>query len=494
MLSIFRVLPVLAASLLIGSAAKAEAPAYDFDNRNAAVEVAIQTIAPLIFEELSPTAGDASLVLRATAMTTNAWFDAVAPYHPTAVGLYSRLGRRPAEERATNRHMNIALVYATYRVGLGLFPGREADLRAMMEGVGLDPDDTSTDTSTAVGIGNLAGLGVLEGRLHDGMNQLGLAGGRTANPTPYADTTGYSPVNTPYVLNDPSRWQPDIQRKGGGLYRSQVFVTPQYGTIEPLAGFDPEQFPFPAPSASNVANLSDYRAQADEVLAVSANLTDLQKTMAEYFDNKIVSLGFSAVDAGMRRGLSMFDFVALDFATNMAAFDAGIVVWQEKAKHDAVRPFSAIRHLYGDAPVTAWGGPGRGTVEIPASEWASYMPAADHPEYPSATACFCAAHSQSARRLLGSDEMNYVVPFAAGSSRIEPGQTPAADFEMTFATWTEFSDICGLSRLWGGVHFRSAIEESQARCSVFGDLAADYIEALTDGTAPVRGPSLAPDR
>ena len=95
MLSIFRVLPVLAASLLIGSAAKAEAPAYDFDNRNAAVEVAIQTIAPLIFEELSPTAGDASLVLRATAMTTNAWFDAVAPYHPTAVGLYSRLGRRP---------------------------------------------------------------------------------------------------------------------------------------------------------------------------------------------------------------------------------------------------------------------------------------------------------------------------------------------------------------------------------------------------------------
>ena len=87
------------------------------------------------------------------------------------------------------------------------------------------------------------GLGVLEGGC-DGMNQLGLAGGRTANPTPYADTTGYSPVNSPYVLNDPSRWQPDIQRKGSGLYRSQVFVTPQYGTIEPLAGFDPEQFPF----------------------------------------------------------------------------------------------------------------------------------------------------------------------------------------------------------------------------------------------------------
>ena len=72
MLSISRVLPFLAASLLIGSAAPAETPDYDFDNGNAAVEVAIQTIAPLIFEELSPTAGDASLVLRATAMTTYA--------------------------------------------------------------------------------------------------------------------------------------------------------------------------------------------------------------------------------------------------------------------------------------------------------------------------------------------------------------------------------------------------------------------------------------
>jgi len=27
-----------------------------------------------------------------------------------------------------------------------------------------------------------------------------------------------------------------------------------------------------------------------------------------------------------------------------------------------VRPFSAIRFLYGDAPITAWGGPGQGTV------------------------------------------------------------------------------------------------------------------------------------
>ena len=36
--------------------------------------------------------------------------------------------------------------------------------------------------------------------------------------------------------------------------------------------------------------------------------------------------------------------------------------------------------------LTAWGGPYNGTVnDIPASEWTSYLPVANHPEYPSAS-------------------------------------------------------------------------------------------------------------
>jgi hypothetical protein len=69
----------------------------------------------------------------------NAWFDAIAPYHPTAVGVASRLGRRPASERATNRQRNIAILYASYRVLTGLLPKFEAQWREMLSGVGLDP-------------------------------------------------------------------------------------------------------------------------------------------------------------------------------------------------------------------------------------------------------------------------------------------------------------------------------------------------------------------
>jgi len=62
---------------------------------------------------------------------------------------------------------------------------------------------------------------------------------------------------------------------------------------------------------------------------------------------------------------------------------AGIVSWNEKTKWNSVRPFSAIRYLYGEQPVKAWGGPGKGTVtDLPASRWKEYLNLPDHPEYP----------------------------------------------------------------------------------------------------------------
>lgn len=94
----------------------ARAMPYDFDNGNAAFEIVIQTVAPVVFTEVSPSGGDATLVLRTTTLTTNAWFDATAPYAEPAVGVYSRIPHRPAIESATNANMNIALLYASYRV------------------------------------------------------------------------------------------------------------------------------------------------------------------------------------------------------------------------------------------------------------------------------------------------------------------------------------------------------------------------------------------
>ncbi|MEQ8280634.1 MAG: vanadium-dependent haloperoxidase [Deltaproteobacteria bacterium] len=461
---------------------------YDFDNGNAPIEVVIQNVVPVIFQDISPSGGDATLILRTTTLITNAWYDATAPYHPTAVGVYSRLGTRPVAERTT-RNINIAAVYASYRLLNDFLPHRASDWRAIMVNAGLDPDDNSTDLTTAIGIGNVAGQAVADGRKNDGMNQLGNEGGRTFNFTPYADYTGYKPVNSAYRLYFPSRWQPDLQRQGIGLYKIQQFVTPQYRYVEPYSYPSATAFGVPPPVDSFFFRYFKYKKQADEVLTASANLDDVQKLKAELFDNKIESLGFSAVFASISQGLSLLEFIQLDFLTNMAAFDAGIVVWQEKAQWDAVRPYSAIRRIYGSSPVTAWGGPGVGTTTLPADEWRSYLEEADHPEYPSASTCFCAAHAQSARLFLGTDTLGYPVVRPAGSSRVEPGLVPAQDTTIVFPTWTDFADDCGQSRVWAGVHFQAAVDEAEALCDVFGDSAYAYLQSLLDGTAPVRGPS-----
>ncbi len=466
------------------------ASAYDFDRGNAAVDVAIPTIAPVIFTEVSPSGGDATLVLRVTTLVTNAWFDATVPYAAPAVGVYSHLPHRPADEAATNANLNIALLHASYQVLIRLLPDQRAIWRTMLSDVGLDPDDTSTDLSSPVGIGNVAGVAVARGRERDGMNQLGDHPDQSHNPTPYLDTTGYRPVNTAYKLKNPSRWQPDLQRLGTGIYKIQQFVTPQYATTEPYSYPDPRAFRVPKPKSSDHRRRRAYKSQADAVLEASAGLDDEQKMLAELFDNKIESLGFSAVFAALSRGLSLREFIELDFLTNMAAHDAGIVVWKEKRRYDAVRPFSAIRHLYRGDPVTAWGGPGKGTVEdLPADQWRSYLEEADHPEYPSASACFCRAHSRSARLYLGSDALNWTVSRAAGSSRVEPGLTPAQDLDLEFPTWSGFAEACGESRVWAGVHFRAAVEASEDLCDVFGELAYSYLNELVSGEAELRPPS-----
>lgn len=463
-----------------------QALAFDFDTGNAPIEVIIPTVIPTIFANVSP--GDASLILRFTTLITNGWFDAVSPYHPTQIGIYSDLGRRPASESATNANMNVAIFYASYRVFNSLFPQNKAAWDAMMTDVGLDPTDDHEGTDDAIGIGNAAGNAVVAARENDGMNQLGFDGGRAYNPLPYGDTTGYEPKNTAYKIKDDRRWQPRIVQNPYGITRIQHFVTPQWATTLPYSFDDPTDFGVPKPKATYKTGPhghQKYKDQVDQVLEYSAGLTDVHKLEAELFNDKIRGLGFSALFVTLSRGLTLMEFVQYDFLTNMAAFDTGIVVWQEKAKWDATRPFTAIRSVYGDDPVTAWGGPGVGTVDdIPASEWKEYLNIADHPEYPSGSASFCGAHAQASRLFLGGDDLGWTVSFPAGSSEIEPGITPAVDTDLHFDTWTDFATRCGYSRLWAGVHFEESIVQGLPLGTEIGTGAYEFVQAHIAGEVP----------
>ncbi len=457
--------------------------AFDLDTHNAPIEVIIPEVIPVIAATMSPAGNDATLVLRVTTMLTHAWFDAIAPYHPTAVGVSSRLCRRPAHE-ANDRHRNIAVLTASVPVLTSLFPAYAEQWQQLVSDV--LPEEPCGADAEAVAVGEEAGLAVVADRIADGMNQLGDGAGRRYHVQPYADTTGYAPINAADELVDPSRWQPLTVTDRIGIYRSQRFVTPQMAVTRPYSYLDPASFDVPAPTDSHWQYYPQaYRAQAEHVLSVSAGLDEEQKLIAELFDNKINGLGFSALFAAQSHGLDLTDFVQYDFLTNMAAFDAAIAVWHHKRRFDAVRPVTAIGFLFGDECVTAWGGPGEGTVsDLPAVQWRSYLDTADHPEYPSASTALCHAHAETSRRYFGTDELNWTVTVPQGASTVEPGVTPAQERALHFATWTDLAQACGASRVWGGVHFQPAVSAGVELGVAVGEAAWELVNAHIAGTAP----------
>jgi hypothetical protein len=470
-------------------------PPFDFDtgnfidffsptDENAGVSPSASFFAPM----------DVTIFIWINHLTVLAWFDAVAPYHPTAVGVHTRIARRPASESATNRNMNTALIHASYQVVKAVVPEQIAAVRQLLTSLGLNPDDESVDPTTAVGIGNLAGKGVVAARARDGMNLLGDVG-RRYNARPFADYTGYQPVNTAFKLSNPSRWQPQLtphrRRLGAGpgdkgVFTVQHFVTPQMRLVKPNAFADPSQFKLAPPDHTDHHRRKDYKRSVDEILEASAGLTDAQKVNAEFFDNKLLGIGQALAVAARKHDqqgqLGVHGWAHVYFVDSTAVFDALIGVWHQKAKYDAVRPFSAVRHVYGSRPVSAWGGAGMGTVhDMPADEWAGYLNVGDHPEYPSGSTTLCSASAQSLRRYFDDDALDWRFPIPAGWTDVEPGITPAKAMELHWPTWTDYVKDCGISRVWGGVHFKKTIERSIEFGAQFGDLAYEYVRRYIDG-------------
>jgi hypothetical protein len=425
-------------------------------------------------------------------------FDALAPYHESAVGIYSKIPRRPARESATNRNLNIAVIHAQLGIWKRMLPHDTAGIRQLMSALGLDPDDTSEDLTSPVGIGNVAARNAWAALSQDGMNVLGHEGGRRYNPRPWSDYTGYRPVNTPYELTDPSRWQPQLiphngRRAGGGpgdmgIYVAQHFITPQIRKTRSLIFKDPADFRLPPPAHSDHTDARAFKRSVDEIIEASADLDDERKALAEIMENKLWGIGYSSIviarkyDQDDHMGVHGWAHWMLQHL--LATFDPLIAAWHQKAEYDACRPISAVRHVYGNRRITAWGGPGMGTVDdIRASEWRSYLTVGDHPEYPSGSTTLCSATSQTARRFFGSDDLDWTIDYPAGSTLVEPGLTPGKDLSITFPTWTDFTRTCGDSRVWGGVHFQKTVDRSIEFGEQFGDLAHEFVQRQVRGEA-----------
>jgi hypothetical protein len=392
---------------------------------------------------------------RALALVHTSMYDAWAAYDAVALG--TRLGdalRRPQDEH-TEANKAEAVSYAAYRMVSDLFPSRIDAYNGLLRQLGYDPARTTNDTRTAAGVGNVAAEAVIAFAHADGSNQL--AG--------YTDYTAYEPFNSPDYIADPERWQP-LRNPNGTV---QTYVAPHWQNVIPFGLTSGSQFR-PAPPAPYQSG--EYHRQVQEVIDLSAKLTDREKVIVEYWADGPQSelppghWNLFAQFVSRRDGHTLDDDVKMFFILNNALCDASIAAWDAKRSYDYVRPITAVRYLKEGKKVRAWGGPYRGTQVVAGESWLPYqVPSFITPpfaEYVSGHSTFSAASAEVLRRFTGSDYFGLTATVEAGSSRVEPGAVPARTVVLSWSTFSQAADEAGISRRYGGIHFRQGDLEGRA--------------------------------
>ncbi len=464
----------LACLLLLGTAGAAQAATLVTDWNDQGLQAVRATrMAPPIYS-------------RANAIINTAMYDAWAAYDNKANG--TQLGgelRRPASER-TDANRRKAMSFAAYRALVELFPSRTAQFNAEMARLGYDPSDTSGNLATPQGIGNVAAAAVIQFRRTDGSNQLG----NLNSGAPYSDYTGYAPVNTPFQILDPARWQPLAVPNGSGGTNIQSFLAPHWGNVKGFGLTQYNQFAIAPPAARGSF---EFWRQSVEVLAYSATLDDRTKTIAEWWadgpgsETPPGTWMLFAKQVSDRKQHSLGQDVRMHFALSNAMFDAGIAVWGYKRQFDNSRPITLIHFQFNNRSIVAWGGPGQGTKIIQGQNWRPYQiataPTPPFAEHVSGHSTFSSSAAETLKLFTGSDSFPNSAVVPAGFSSVEPGVVPAQAVTLSWPTFSAAADQAGISRLYGGIHFRLGDQEGRKMGRKVGAQAYALSRAYINGTA-----------
>jgi hypothetical protein len=442
-----------------------------------------------------------TITARAMGVLHTATYDAWAAYDPTA-----KVTRPdgPAQQTSGNTLANKseAISYAAYRVLLDLFPpdsfpsvGAYQTPDVLLTSLGYNPSNTTlagtTDTAaTPAAVGNRAAKAVLDYRHADGSNQLGNDPKGTLG-VPYADTTGYKPVNDWNKVTDPWRWQPLCVLTAAGVtansppirdpsastcpdgtsttpshYTLQKALTPQWAKVIPFSAGLMSTLPYLVPGPPKNSDGTYSATDIATALADTSNLSDASKAKAEYWADGPRTefppghMGVFAQFLCRKFGNNLDKDTKMFFMLGNAMMDASIAAWYYKYQYDFVRPVTAIREYYKNDlnGITSWLGPNKGFGTVPSQQWMPYQQLTvvtpSFPEYVSGHSTFSAAGATLLSMANGGDTFGGSITIKADSSKFE-SNTPAADVPLSWPTFSDASDEAGMSRRYGGIHFYS---------------------------------------
>src|SRR5262245_93144 len=228
------------------------------------------------------------------------------------------------------------------------------------------------------------------------------------------------------------------------------YLLPQWGFVMPFAMSSSSQFRPPGPPA---LDSQQYAADYEEVkqlgALVGSTRTEDQTEIALFWAdgagtetppghwNSIAQI------IGATRGTTMEENARLFALLNIAMADAAICSWDAKYTYHFWRPVTAIAFAQ------------------PQLNWMSFIVTPPFPDYTSGHSTFSAAAATVLRLFFSTEDL----PFTTGSDFL-PG------VYRSFSTCQDAAEEAAVSRIYGGIHFRSASEDGLQAGSSIGELTA----------------------
>jgi len=385
-------------------------------------------------------------------------FDAWSMYDEKASPVYLEgVDRRPAKEQHL-KNKEVAISYAAYRAMNEYYFSDKDVFANFMKELGLDPTNISLDPTTPEGIGNLAAKSVIEARKGDGSNQYGEEEG--SNGEPYFNYVGYEPVNSADENVDPNRWQPKYFSDGKGGTFAPGCLTPFWDKVKPIALKSGDQFrPGPPPMIGS----KQLEMEVQEVIELQVNLTDYEKALVEFMRDGPQSVQQAghwlkfAQDVSRRDNHTLDEDVKMYFLNQVVAMDAFIASWDSKMFYDYARPYALVHQYYEKEKIKAWGGEGKGMIEMDGKQWRPYSPETflcpPFPSYTSGHSTISGGCAEALKMWTGSEEFGSEAKLVAGAMT-EPDNL-GDTITLKFPTFTETAEMAGMSRVLGGYHIQA---------------------------------------
>jgi hypothetical protein len=235
------------------------------------------------------------------------------------------------------------------------------------------------------------------------------------------------------------------------ISQQQLPLLPKWGGNRAFAMPNGASCPLPAPPQYSEEKTSPFYQEALEVYQTGKTLNAEQRAIARFWSDDPmlsptppghwISIALQLIE---RDSLELDRSVDVLARLGIALADAFIACWDTKFQYDLLRPVTYIRRLIDP-------------------KWEPLLITPPFPEYPSGHSTQSAAAAAVLTKLFGEN-------FAfEDRTREGDGLKP-----RSFASFSAAASEAGISRLYGGIHFRSAIERGLAQ----GQCVASYANAL----------------